>query len=106
MDNLKIYWTSVEFNYSKKSPQFGKLTGGFVYGFVKAFDVREALNKFTEELMHQDMEVKEVEFISPYDIETKWETEEQTIRFIQLYKDAASSNQVTFDDFYAYEIKE
>lgn len=36
MENLKIYWTSVEFNYSKKSPQFGKLAGGFVYGFVKA----------------------------------------------------------------------
>ena len=53
--------------------------------------------------MHQDLEVKEVEFISPYDIETKWETEEQTIKIIQLYNNAASSNQVIFDDFYAYE---
>jgi hypothetical protein len=106
MNSLKIYWTGIEYGYSKKSPQFGKLAGGFVYGFVTALDAREALNKFTDELKHQDIDIKEVEFISPYDIETEWETEEQAIIFIRLCREAESSNQVLFDDFYAYESEE
>lgn len=103
MNSLKIYWTSIEYNYSKKSPQFGKLVGGFVYGFVKALDAREALNKFTDELRHQDIDIKEVDFISPYDIKMEWETEEQANKYIQLYEEAEFLNQVLFDDFYAYE---
>ena len=103
MKSLKIYWTSIEYNYGKTSPQFGKLTGGLVYGFVKAFDAKEALKKFTEELKNQNMIVKEVEFISPYDIDMEWETNKQTKKFIQLYRKAESLNQVLFDEFYAYE---
>ena len=96
----------IEYNYSKKSPQFGKLAGGFVYGFVKALDAKEALNKFTEELRYQDLDVKKVEFISPYDMKMEWETEEQANRYIQLYEKAESLNQALFDDFYAYESEE
>ena len=106
MNNLKIYWTSMEYSYSKQSAEYKKLAGGFVYGFVKAFDEKEALKKFTEELNHQYIEIKEVEFISLYDIKTVWETEEQTRRFIQLYEEAETSNEVFFDTFYAYEKEE
>ncbi|RYE43219.1 MAG: hypothetical protein EOP48_23035 [Sphingobacteriales bacterium] len=106
MNSLKIYWTGIEYNYSNTSPQFGKLAGGFVYGFVKALDATEALNKFKDELTHQHIDVKEVEFISPYDIEMEWETEEQANRYIQLYREAESLNQVVLDDFYAFENEE
>ena len=103
MKKLKIYWTSIEYNYNKTSDKYEKLSGGFVYGFVKAIDEIEALNKFTDELRNQDKDVKEIEFISPYDIETEWETKEQTNIFIQLYNKAKSSCDVLFDTFYAYE---
>ena len=36
----------------------------------------------------------------------EWETEEQTNKYIQLYEEAESLNQVLFDDFYAYESEE
>lgn len=103
MNNTKIYWTGIEYNYSKLSPQFGKLAGGFVYGFVKAVNVKEALNKFTNELKLKNIDVKVVEFIKLYDMKMEWETEEHTNKYIQLCEEAKSSNQVLFDDFYAYE---
>jgi hypothetical protein len=106
MNNQEIYWTSIEYKYSKQSSEFGKLAGGFVYGFVKASDEVEALNKFTDELKHQGIDVKKVEFISLYDIKTEWETEEQTNNFMELYKEAQSSNEVLLDNFYAYETEE
>jgi len=100
---LTIYWASLEYTYSKKSIHFGKLAGGFVYGFVKAYDAVEALDNFTNELKQQDIDVKKIEFISPYDIEMEWETKEQTKKFIELYEKANTGNEVLFDDFYAYE---
>lgn len=106
MNSLKIYWTSIEYNYNKASPQFGKLTGRIVYGFVKALDVRDALNRFADELGRQHMNAKTVEFISPYDINMEWETKEQTKKFAQLFKEAESLNEVLLDDFYAYEREE
>ncbi len=106
MKSLEIYWASIEYRYNKTSPQSGKLTGGLVYGFVKAFDAEEALDKFTSELKSMHMDTKWVEFISPYDTNLEWETKEQKQKFLQLYKEAESVNEVLFDDFYAYESEE
>ena len=103
MDTLTIYWTSLEYTYSKKSIHFGNLTGGFVYGFVKAYDALEALDYFTNDLKQQDIDIKKVEFISPYNIEMEWETKEQAKKFIELYEKANNGNEVLFDDFYSYE---
>jgi hypothetical protein len=86
MNNQRIYWTSIEYTYTPQSSRSGKVAGGFVYGFVKASDEREALNKFIEQLKHQGIDVKEVEFISWYDINTKWETEEQTNNFMAFIR--------------------
>ena len=105
MNNTKIFWTGIEYNYSKLSPHFGRLAGGFVYGFVKAVNAKDAMNKFTNDLNLKDIDVKLVEFITPYDIKMEWETEEQTNKYIQLCEEAKSSNRVLFDDFYAYESK-
>jgi hypothetical protein len=106
MNNQKIYWTSIEYVYSTQSSEFGKVAGGFIYGVVKASDDREALNKFTDELKRQSIDVKKIEFISLYDIKMEWETEEQTNNFMELYKEAQSSNKVLFDTCYAYETEE
>ena len=77
-----------------------------MYAFVKALNSEEALSKVTEELLHQNIEVNKVEFISPYDMKTEWETEEQTNSFRLLYENAQSSDDVLFDTFYAYEAEE
>ena len=104
--NSDIYWSSVEYSYASKCSQSEKLKGGFVYAFVKALNSEDALSKVTEELKLQDIEVKEVEFVAPYQINTEWETEKQRNNFMQLYNAAQSSNEVSFDIFYAYETEE
>ena len=100
--NSQIYWSSIEYTYSSNSSQSKKLKGGFVYAFVKALNSEDALCKVTEELINQDILVKKVEFILPYDIMTRWETKEQQKNFMQLYKKSQSSNEVLFDTFYAF----
>ena len=47
---MKVFWTSIEYKYLKGSINFGVFKGGFVYAFVKAFDVRDALEKFRCEI--------------------------------------------------------
>ncbi len=100
----KVYWSGVEFTYLPEAPDFGKLAGGFVYGFVKAFDAKQALKKFTYELRKQfGVEVREVEFVSLYDEKTKWETEKETREYLRLYRQAETSGNVVFDAFHSYE---
>ncbi len=103
MEESRIYWTGIEFNYSRDSADYGKLKGGFVYGFVHAIDVREALKRFEGRLIEEKLTPKNFEFISIYDLEMEWETEEQTENYFQLAKEAESSSEVMFDAFYSYE---
>ena len=103
MKNQKIYWSGIEYIYSDSSPESGKLIGGFVYGFVKAIDKKEALNKFADVLKRNSIVIKNVEFIKLYEIGTQWETIEQTNSFIKIYEEAQDSEQPIFDTFYAYE---
>lgn len=95
---MKVYWSSVEYLYSGKK----NLNGGFVYAFVKAFDVREAFAKLLAVFDEKKMIPVEIEYIMPYDIETEWETPEETFKFLELNSAALKSNEVIFDNFYAY----
>lgn len=103
MNTLKIYLTSIEYTYFKKSSKSKKLKGGFVYGLVKAIDEREALLKVSLALKNSNINIMFVESIVPYARGTEWETREQTENFIQLFDDAELLNEVIFDTFYAYE---
>ncbi len=102
----KVYWSGVEYTYEYGSPDYGRLKGGFVYIFARAFDVREALDKILTDLKNHDIAPVEIEFISPYDKEMEWEEESQKKRYMELYNTALKSEQVIFDDFYAYEKEE
>ena len=95
---MKVYWSSVEYSYSGKK----NLKGGFVYAFVKAFDVREALAKLLAAFDVKKMTPVEIEYIMPYDIDTEWETPEETSKFLEINNVALKSDEVIFDDFYAY----
>jgi hypothetical protein len=103
MEELKIYWTGIEYSYAESSSKFGELQGGFVYGFVQAIDARDALAKFDDRLKSENLIPKQVEFISLYDLEMEWETEEQTNSYCRLVGEAQETWDVIFDDFYAFE---
>ncbi|AUP80090.1 hypothetical protein [Flavivirga eckloniae] len=96
--NNKVYWSNIEYKHKDKG-----LAGGFVYAFLKATDVREALIKLLIELNNQSLNTVEVEFISPYNEKMEWDTLEQTEHFLSLYQESKKSDNVIFDDFYAYE---
>lgn len=102
-NELNIYWSSIEFTYKKEIQNKKNLKGGFVYCFVKAFDVREAINKIERGLKSQGLICQKMEYISVYDENMEWEKEEQTASYLELYKSAKNNNEVVFDDFYSYE---
>jgi hypothetical protein len=102
--NKNVYWAGIEYVYTKNSPEYNKLKGGFVYAFVGAKDKNIALNKIKAELKNSHLTPVDIEFISLYDMDTKWNNEEQTKNYIDLFNESQKSDQVFFDTFYAYEI--
>ena len=99
----KVYWCSIEYSYKENPSELVDLKGGFVYSFVSAFDAKEALDKVALAMEDKKLSPVEIEFISPYDPETEWETEEEAERFLGLFNEAEETTEVLFDDFYAYE---
>jgi len=99
----KIYWSSVEFLYEKKSVDYGKLEGGFVYVFIKSSDAAEALDKIKKAFKEKYLNPIDIDYISPYDPELEWEHEEDQKKYLKLYDFAFHSGLVEFDDFYSYE---
>lgn len=99
----KIYWSGVEYSYTIESENPENLKGGFVYAFVQAFDAREALEKLMKDIGQKKITLTEVEFISPYDRNMKWEDKKQTKHYNDLYSEAKKTKEVIFDDFYAYQ---
>ena len=99
----KVFWTGIEYSYMIGSEKYGNLKGGFVYAFIKAYDVREALTKITDQLNKISMEPIEIEFLKPYEKNLEWETIEQTKHYLDLYKQSNKTNDIIFDIFHAYE---
>jgi hypothetical protein len=98
----KIYWTSIEYRYDEKSTESKKLKGGFVYAFIKANDVRDALENFIRELTILNLSPVEIEFVKPYDKALQWESPTDTKRFLSLFREAKKSTNAIFDEFYAF----
>ena len=103
---ITIYWSSIEYHYNKEAKEFGDLQGGIVYVFVKATDVRDALDKILKQFKANKMSPIEVEFVSPYDERTQWESPEATEYYIDLYKQALYNDEVVFDEASTYEQEE
>jgi len=99
----KIYWSSIEYKYDKKAIESKDLKGGFVYAFIKAKDIRDALENLLNELKLQSLVPVEIEFMKPYDLEIEWETPEKTKHYQDLFDEAKKSTNVIFDKFYAFE---
>ncbi len=101
----EIYWSSIEYSYRTEAEEFESLEGGFVYVFIKAFDVQEALSIILKEFKKGNLEIIQVEFIKPYEEDIEWETPEQTLHFLHLFNKAKDCDALIYDDFYAYENK-
>lgn len=98
----KLYWSSIEYHYDKTNPESKKLKGGFVYVFLVAFDVQDALKIIHNELKSLKLKPVEIEFISPYDLEMKWDSDEQNATILSICEEVQKTSVVKFDTFYAY----
>jgi hypothetical protein len=101
-EELRIYWTSVEFILKDTHKDFNKLKGGFVYAFLKCRDSEEALTRFKVELDKYDLVPFDFEFIKPYEV-IEWENEKDTKHYREILKKASKSAKVILDGFYMYE---
>jgi uncharacterized membrane protein len=99
----KLYWSSIEYHYDKTNPEAKNLRGGFVYVFLLAFDVQDALKKIINELKSLKLKPVEIEFISPYDLDTEWDTDQQKTTVLSICKEVQETSDVIFDTFHAYE---
>jgi hypothetical protein len=99
----KLYWSSIEYHYDKTNPESKKRRGGFVYVFLSAFDVQDALKKILNELKTLKLKPVEIEFISTYDLETEWDTKQQKEEVLSICEEVQKTSTVIFDIFHAYE---
>lgn len=99
----KVYWASIEYAFLKEAEDYGKFDGGFVYAFVNALDVRDALEKVLISLEQQALTPLAVEAVMPYDKNMEWEKEADTAHYLHLYARASKNEEVLFDVFYDYE---
>jgi hypothetical protein len=98
---METYWTEIEYRYSEPKWSEAELKGGFVYAFVRADDVRDALSKFEAAMAEENLIPSRIRYVSPYG-ETSWQKEEDQRKFDRLVKDAEAGEEVVFDDFYAF----
>ena len=84
---MTVYWTSVEFDILDPSA-YEDCVGGFVYLFLNSRDVREAIPKIEATIQEEGLEIRQVEFVSPYD-EIPWDSQEDQILYDGLAKEAA-----------------
>ncbi len=99
----KLYWSSIEYIYNKTNLGSNKRKGGFVYVFLSAFDVQDALKKILNEFRTLQLKPVEIEFISTYDLETEWDTKQQKEKMLSICEEVQKTSDVIFDTFHAYE---
>jgi hypothetical protein len=101
---MTVYWTSVEFDILDPSV-YEDCVGGFVYLFLSAKDVREAIPRIEAAIEEEGLKISQVEFVSPYD-ETPWDSQEDQILYDGLANKAAACDAVVWDEIFAYESKD
>ena len=101
-EELRVYWSNVEFIYQEVSAQHGIFEGGVVYAFVRAFDVREAILKIEGELDARDLGVRSFDFVTEY-ADLPWEDDDDQLHFNGVAALAGSTGEVFLDSFEVYE---
>lgn len=102
---MTVYWTSVEFDIADPSA-YENCVGGFVYLLFQARDVLDAIPKIERAIEEEEgLTIRQIEFVSVYD-ETSWESEEDQAAYDLLAKKAEQSEDVVWDEIFAYESKD
>lgn len=101
---MNVYWTSVEFDIIDPAA-YEDCVGGFVYLFLNARDVREAIPRIEATIEKEGLRISQIEFVSPYD-DISWESEEEQILYDGLAKEAKGCEAVVWDEIFAYELKD
>jgi hypothetical protein len=101
---MTVYWTSVEFDILDPLA-YEDCVGGFVYLFLKARDVRDAIPKIEAAIAEEDLRINRIEFVALYD-GTLWDSEEEQIQYDALAREAAGCDEVVWDEISAYESKD
>lgn len=103
-EKMNLYWTSVEFDIMTPAA-YENCIGGYVYLFLKARDVLDAIPKIQDAIEGEDLRINQVEFVSLYD-EMTWESPEDRSQYDALAEAAQKSGDVVWDEISAYESKE
>lgn len=101
-EDLRLYWAFVEFSYEEGSAQHGIFEGGTVYAFLRAYDVREAIDRMEEEFEDRNFAIRAVDYVSEYR-DVPWDNEEDQMHFDGVAALAASTRDVFLDSFEVYE---
>ncbi len=101
---MSLYWTSVEFDIVDPSA-YENCVGGFVYLFLKARDVREAIPEIEKAIEAEGLKIDTIEFVAQYD-EIPWDSKEEQIQYDSLARQAKESEEVVWDEIVAYESKD
>ena len=96
----KVYWSGIEYIYREGSTHSDNLKGGFVYVFVSALDVLDSIAKIKHSFDKQGLEPLVIEFVTPYNEDMQWESDDETMHFRMLFEEAQQSTELVFDDFY------
>ncbi len=101
---MTLYWTSVEFDILNPAA-YEDCIGGFVYLFLNARDVQDAMEIIKADVEEEDLKINQIEFVAPYE-GVPWDSKEDQLLYDALAAEAASGNEVVWDEISAYESKD
>jgi len=101
---MKVYWTSIEFDIPDP-PSYKNCIGGFVYLFLKANDVLEAIPRIEKAIEDEGFKIYQVEFIEPYE-DIPWETKDDQRKYDSLAQETKLKDDIVWDEIFAYESKD
>ena len=99
----QIYWSGIEYEYTKQHPEHADLKGGFVYVFLKTTDEKTFLDVVNRTFIIEKLKIINVEFVNIYDKKIKWNNLKDAKKYDKLFAQAELHDNIVFDDFYAYE---
>jgi hypothetical protein len=102
----KIFWSSVAYKYREDHESYPELKGGFVAFLLRAKDARQVLTVMENEFSSMGMDLVEVEFIRPYELDIEWEDEEVGSLYLTIYKRARKTDTIQFHIFHEYRDEE
>ena len=102
MSDVEVFMVDAEITMLPESEIYMKGSGiAFVYCFIPAVSVEDALSKLKREFRRMNCKIIRVQSVYPY-AGTEWEKKKQQKEFDGYAKEAGESNQIVFSPFLTY----